>query len=77
MANMSYCRFENTLGDLRDCLYAVQEALDEGKTFTEFKKTLSSDYERHAFMRMLYVCEEFQQAFEEMVTNEPVVEEEE
>lgn len=26
MANMSYCRFQNTLGDLRDCA----DALDEG-----------------------------------------------
>lgn len=26
MSNMSYCRFQNTLSDLRDC----QEALDDG-----------------------------------------------
>ena len=76
MANMSYCRFENTLGDLRDCLYAVQEALDEGKTLTEFKASLN-EYERSAFVRMLSVCEEFQQAFEELVTNEPIPEEDE
>ena len=25
MSNMSYCRFQNTLGDLRDC----EDALDE------------------------------------------------
>ena len=25
MANMSYCRFENTLGDLRDCHRAMYE----------------------------------------------------
>ena len=24
MANMSYCRFENTAGDLQDCLEAIQ-----------------------------------------------------
>ncbi len=30
MANMSYCRFENTARDLRDCI----EALEEG-TFLE------------------------------------------
>lgn len=24
MANMSYCRFENTLSDLRDCLEALK-----------------------------------------------------
>ena len=25
MANMSYCRFENTLGDLRDCRENIDE----------------------------------------------------
>ena len=28
MGNMSYCRFENTLGDLRDC-YDNWEAMDQ------------------------------------------------
>ena len=27
MSNMTYCRFQNTLGDLRDC----EDALDEDK----------------------------------------------
>ena len=26
MANMSYCRFENTHNDLTDCVYAIAEA---------------------------------------------------
>jgi hypothetical protein len=25
MANMSYCRFENTTKDMQDCLYAIEE----------------------------------------------------
>jgi len=25
MANMSYCRFENTAKDMRDCIYAIEE----------------------------------------------------
>ena len=28
MANMSYCRFQNTSGDLRDCVDAMEEAYD-------------------------------------------------
>jgi hypothetical protein len=24
MANMSYCRFQNTANDLRDCVYAIE-----------------------------------------------------
>jgi hypothetical protein len=25
MANMSYCRFENTTRDMQDCLYAIED----------------------------------------------------
>ena len=28
MGTMSYCRFENTLADMRDCLFAIEEGLD-------------------------------------------------
>ena len=28
MGNMSYCRFENTLSDMRDCLNALENGLD-------------------------------------------------
>mgnify|MGYP006408446543 FL=1 len=28
MGNMSYCRFENTLADMRDCLYTLENGLD-------------------------------------------------
>ena len=28
MGNMSYCRFENTLTDMRDCLNALENGLD-------------------------------------------------
>ena len=28
MANMSYCRFENTLADMRDCLHTLENGLD-------------------------------------------------
>ena len=28
MSNMSYCRFENTSNDLRDCLEAMQELIN-------------------------------------------------
>lgn len=28
MSNMSYCRFQNTLNDLRDCEEALQELVD-------------------------------------------------
>ena len=25
MPNMSYCRFENTVNDMRDCIYAIED----------------------------------------------------
>jgi len=45
MSNMSYCRFENTLGDLNECLNALEE------------RDISSDNERRKANRMLItVC---------------------
>ena len=45
MANMSYCRFQNTLNDLRDCFKAIQnhEALsdDEANAF----RSLMNDFD--------------------------------
>jgi len=31
MGNMSYCRFENTANDLRDCVYALNESEENHK----------------------------------------------
>jgi len=43
MSNMSYCRFENTLGDLQDC-------------YDHMDKDLTSDYEIKARERMIKLC---------------------
>jgi len=32
MGNMSYCRFSNTLGDLRDCQDAIEDELSDAET---------------------------------------------
>ena len=48
MANMSYCRFENTARDLRDCLDAI-----ENGAHTE---DLNS-YERNGLEDLLSICE--------------------
>lgn len=45
---MSYCRFQNTLGDLRDC----QEALDYGEA-----ENLSEEEEK-AKDRLIEICSE-------------------
>jgi len=40
MSNMSYCRFENTLGDLRDCREAIEEGNDLSKQEAKFAKKM-------------------------------------
>lgn len=50
MANMSYCRFENTLKDLRDC----QSALNE----IEGDLSKLSDSERKFAERLIGVCDD-------------------
>ena len=56
MPNMSYCKFENTLGDLRDCYYTMLKAiLDDGMSPDEFVMSLSVT-ERHAFQNMVDYC---------------------
>ena len=47
MANMSYCRFENTSRDLRDCLDAIEnEEIDD-----------LSSYEKDGLESLLDYCE--------------------
>lgn len=59
MANMSYCRFENTSSDFQDCINALNE-INEGEC-----EALSS-MEYSAAARMYRMCEEYMEAFEEM-----------
>lgn len=46
MANMDYCKFENTLGDLRQC-YADMDIDDD-----------ASDYEKRARESLLLLCKD-------------------
>ena len=52
MANMSYCRFQNTATDLRDCVNVLEDARDLDDL------GLSEDEER-AMKRMRMLCEDF------------------
>ena len=52
MANMSYCRFENTLRDLEDCV----EAMGNAPSLSELDM---NEYEERAFYVMWNVCREF------------------
>jgi hypothetical protein len=53
MANMSYCRFQNTANDLHDCV----DALLEEEQLSDDDKM--SDDEKEAAQRMRVLCEEY------------------
>jgi len=72
MANMSYCRFENTASDLRDCLNELAEAVDEGMSLKQFAASLSSD-ERYALRQMIRLCADFTEAVEQLESYEEEV----
>ena len=43
MGNMSYFRFENTLADMRDCLYALQDGVD-AEELSEYEISALRDF---------------------------------
>ena len=53
--NMSYCRFQNTLEALRECVDALEE-IDHDI------ENLDSD-ERHAALHLAYLCQQFADDF--------------
>ncbi len=52
MANMSYCMFENTLGDLEQCVEAMEEAIN-------LQDLHLSKYEMNCYHDMKELCERF------------------
>jgi len=49
MSNMSYCRFENTLRDLQDCIWSLEDGEADNIGVTELNSAMS----------MLEACQEF------------------
>ena len=76
MANMSYCRFENTAGDMNDCLNDLIEAVDVGLSTAQFMDRLSSVYERRSVQRMIDLLGQMSEAFEQLEANDGLSEEE-
>jgi hypothetical protein len=58
MANMSYCAFENTYSDLRQCLNMLFEARDNGVGLQKFIESRSSKDEGRAVEQLLALAEE-------------------
>ena len=61
MSNMSYCRFENTLRDMQDCLQAIY---DEGSVQNYVNQNDPSQYELGAIRRMVGVSKELAEVLE-------------
>jgi inorganic pyrophosphatase/exopolyphosphatase len=73
MSNMSYCRFENTASDLRDCRRALErllrgEAEDRGGTITLSQHELpaAKDLIKQCRRVMLLVAEDFDISWEDL-----------
>ena len=60
MANMSYCRFENTNRDLADCVDALERIVNEGESISErewrYAKAMKAWCER--FIEVFDECDE-------------------
>lgn len=65
MANMSYCQFENTSSDMRQCLETLEESYENADTLKEFLDTISEE-EQYAFRQLEKRCREFIRMIEEM-----------
>lgn len=59
MANMSYCRFHNTLTDLYDCQNALEDFIQNDEN------TISSKEERMYAKKLIAVCKEIADNYEE------------
>ena len=53
MANMSYCKFENTSRDLDDCVGTMAEKMED------LASANLNEYELRAFHRMKDLCDQF------------------
>ena len=65
MSNMSYCRFQNTSMDLRDCVDAMEEAYDLPEL------DLSKD-EMQSMNWMRQLCEKFIEEHDRLMSSESV-----
>lgn len=61
MANMSYCRFENTLADLRDCYEQIELLLDSDPETEQ----VTCDRERRARIALIELCFDVVARFED------------
>jgi hypothetical protein len=77
MASMSYCAFENTAIDMKQCVGIMADAVDEGTGLGEFLKELSSSDERRAVKQLVQHARDLIELYEQLENYETQDEEEE
>ena len=63
--NMSYCRFQNTHGDLRDCVNAIDDIIGDIDTYGDSENLLSPE-EEDAAADMEALCRRYLDLREEL-----------
>ena len=58
MANLSYCRWENTSNDMCDCWNAMADAMAEVENLKEWFEDLN-EYEQSGFRNFMYLADQF------------------
>ena len=70
MGNMSYCRYENTLGDLEDCYDALYDDLMMAQTSMDAGDEIDmSPEELCAMKELVAMCSEIARQFDIQVGN--------
>mgnify|MGYP001208111355 CR=1 FL=1 len=57
MANMSYCRFENTVSDMEDCVNALCDVVYDGEDISNSERSRAKEFIR--------ICKQIAEEFEE------------
>ena len=65
MSNMSYCRFQNTNGDLKACVNAIDDIIGDIDAYGDSEKLLSAEEERAAD-NMEELCRRYLELREEL-----------
>lgn len=65
MSNMSYCRFENTSRDLRDCLDAIEELINNNGVDEYGEKLSKTEY--YAMLEIAEIAERYINSYEDFI----------
>jgi hypothetical protein len=64
MPNMSYCRFENTVHDMRDCIYAIEDGDTSELSRSEIRALEEFLHLAHEISNLEYDIEQILEEYE-------------